>query len=205
MVSGDSVVLNSVYFPQGYPAGAPKNLDPVFVIGFNSTVIVSATHASWESLRSSKHLFVGTSGGGNVSEFGARALCTGLPCTFVSYKSYAGAVNDLLGGRIDAYAVNVVGPIGGLSERLKPVAVLSPSPSLMYPSAEVATINGSAVNLDGWVMLFGVNLDSKIRAKIISEVSALFTKEELVKWGFRGVSEQSPAALLDQSIKSVSR
>lgn len=205
MVSGDSVVLNSVYFPQGYPAGAPRNLEPLTVLGIASTMIVSATHNSWESLRSRSHLFVGTSGGGNVSEFGAKALCDGMSCTFVNYKSYSGAINDLLGGRIDAYAVHVVGPIAGVGDKLKPVAVLSPLPNVMYPSIKPAKVNGSAVNMDGWVMLFGRNLNDKTRESVIKTVNTLFAGDELARWGFRSAEKQSAETLLLQSIKTVSR
>ena len=205
MVSGDSVVLNSVHFQNGYPVGAPQNLDPLCVLGIASTVVVSATGDSWEALRSRNHLFVGTSGGGNVSELGARALCSGISCTFVSYKSYSGAINDLLGGRIDAYAVHVVGPIAGLGEKLKPVAVLSPLPSVMYPNAKVAKVNGAAVNMDGWVMLFGRNLDDKTKEAITKVVGTLFAGDELAKWGFRGAEKHSATTLLSQSIKTVSR
>jgi tripartite-type tricarboxylate transporter receptor subunit TctC len=169
-------------------------LTPI-AIGVRSSLGVK-TLAEFIALAKSQpgKLSYGSYGPGSGGHFVGELLNAeaGINTTHVPYKGEAPALQDLLGGQIDA----VIASLGGVSRypgRIVPLAVASPNRFAAYKEVPTFIETGlSAVNMPGWAGAYApANTPKPILEKLTAELNRIVmlpeVSQKLLELGFEAV------------------
>jgi tripartite-type tricarboxylate transporter receptor subunit TctC len=196
-----SLLANLVLTPNpGYKLAelAPVSmlaLTPI-AIGARSSLGVK-TLAEFIALAKSQpgKLSYGSYGPGSGGHFVGELLnaAAGIVTTHVPYKGEAPALQDLLGGQIDA----VIASLGGVSRypgRIQPLALASPNRFPAYKEVPTFIESGlSAVNMPGWAGAYApANTPKPILEKLTAELNRIVmlpeVSQKLLELGFEAVA-----------------
>ncbi|NUZ06090.1 Bug family tripartite tricarboxylate transporter substrate binding protein [Piscinibacter koreensis] len=163
LVLGYSALISNVVLMPN-PGYKLEELAPVcmlaltpIAIGVRSSLGVK-TLAEYVTLAKSRpgKLTYGSYGQGSGGHFVGELLngAAGIDVTHVPYKGEAPAIQDLLGGQIDA-AITSVGAVSRYPDKIVPLAVSSPQRFVRYKDVPTFAETGyPSVNMPGWGALF---------------------------------------------------
>jgi tripartite-type tricarboxylate transporter receptor subunit TctC len=183
-VSSSTHVLNP-HTTATIPYDPVKDFEPIAMLVRVPTLLAVPSGSPAKSLadllalarKNPNGLSYGSAGIGSAPHITGALLAkeTGAPMTHIPYRGMAGAMNDLIGGRID-FAFSSIASLGGTvaDGTVRVLAVAGSSRLKAYPDLpSMAELGLPAVDVDLW---FGVVAPSGTSADVVSKLNAIFVK-----------------------------
>jgi tripartite-type tricarboxylate transporter receptor subunit TctC len=158
-----SALISNLVLQPGHTSYKLSELAPVSMLALTPIAIGVRESLNVKTLREyialakSKpgKLSYGSYGAGSGGHFVGELLnmATGIDTVHVPYKGEAPALQDLIGGQIDAAVVSL-GGVSRYPDKIRPLALASPTRFELYPDVPTFTEAGvEGVNMPGWAPL----------------------------------------------------
>jgi tripartite-type tricarboxylate transporter receptor subunit TctC len=196
LLSGNVIIENKKWAPDGYPQDILALSNPLFFISEGPHILYTSLPVSnieeMIELSKTEDIIFGGNSPGSGSYTIYDNLCNKLKvfsnCIFVSYRSSSFAIPDLLAGRIKAYG-NTYGAHNAFVSTGKSKAILILDTKRFYALPEVTSIHekGYLYDIKNWIGLFSIGLSPEEAKHILSSVNKLMTEEEYRKYGYEKI------------------
>jgi len=187
-----------------------KSFEPVALVARGPMLLVTGKDVPFKTVpelikfAKSNPVNYGSAGVGSIGQLSAELLnsLAGIQMTHIPYKGIAGALTDMMGGRIETM-ITTPASLGGTIDagKINTLAVTSPNPSKFFPNLPTVaeTVPGYSVEV-WWGVYAAAGTPKEIVDYLNKEITAITNTEKMIELFAKEASE--PTKLTPEEFRS---